>query len=71
VAANMAPGALGTSSPNMGCSRTLKTELIYLEDFDTHEQAQPAVFEDIEVVDNRQRCHTANGYLTPLVYEQA
>jgi hypothetical protein len=24
---------------------TLKTELIYLEDFDTHEQAQTAVFE--------------------------
>ena len=28
---------------------TLKTELIYLEDFDTHEQAQMAVFEYIEV----------------------
>ena len=28
---------------------TFKTELIYLEDFATHEQAQTAVFEDIEV----------------------
>ena len=50
---------------------TLKTELIYLEDFDTHEQAQTAVFEYIEVFYNRQRCHSANGYLAPLAYEQA
>ena len=49
---------------------TLKTELIYLEDFDTHEHAQTAVFEYIEVFYNRQRCHSANGYLAPLVYEQ-
>jgi putative transposase len=50
---------------------TLKTELIYLEDYATHEAAQTAVFEYIEVFYNRQRCHSANGYLAPLVYEQA
>jgi putative transposase len=50
---------------------TLKTELIYLEDLKTHEQAQTAVFEYIEVFYNRQRCHSATGYLAPLVYEQA
>jgi putative transposase len=50
---------------------TLKTELISLEDYDTHEEAQTAVFEYIEVFYNRQRCHSANGYLAPLVYEQA
>jgi transposase InsO family protein len=50
---------------------TLKTELIYLEDLKTHEQTQTAVFEYIEVFYNRQRCHSANGYLAPLVYEQA
>jgi putative transposase len=49
---------------------TLKTELIYLENFDTHEQAQTAVFEYVEVFYNRQRCHSANGYLAPLVYEK-
>jgi putative transposase len=49
---------------------TLKTELIYLEDFDTREQAQTVVFEYIEVFYNRQRCHSANGYLAPLAYEQ-
>jgi putative transposase len=49
---------------------TLKTELASLEDFDTHEYAQTAVFEYIEVFYNRQRCHSANGYLAPLAYEQ-
>lgn len=49
---------------------TLKTELVYVEDFDTHEYAQTAVFEYIEVFYNRQRCHSANGYLAPLAYEQ-
>ena len=49
---------------------TLKTELVYVEDFNTHEQAQTAVFEYIEVFYNRQRCHSSNGYLAPLVYEQ-
>jgi transposase InsO family protein len=50
---------------------TLKTALISLEDFDTHEQAQTIVCEYIEVFYNRQRCHSANGYLAPLAYEQA
>ena len=50
---------------------TLKTELLSLEDFDTHEQAQTAVLEYIEVFYNRQRCQSANGYLAPLAYEQA
>ena len=50
---------------------TLKTELLYLEACDTHEQTQTAVFEYIEVFYNRQRCHSANGYLAPLAYEQA
>jgi putative transposase len=49
---------------------TLKTELIYLEDFKTHEQARTGVFEYIEVFYNRQRCHSAHGYLAPLAYEQ-
>ena len=49
---------------------TLKTEVISLEDFDTREQTQTAVFEYIEVFYNRQRCHSANGYLAPLAYEQ-
>jgi transposase InsO family protein len=50
---------------------TLKTELVDLENFDAHEHVQIAVFEYIEVFYNRQRCHSANGYLAPLAYEQA
>ena len=50
---------------------TLKTALIYPEDYDTYAAAQIAVFEYIEVFYNRQRCHAAHGYLAPLVYEQA
>jgi transposase InsO family protein len=50
---------------------TLKTALIHLEELDTHDHAQTAVFEYIEVFYNRQRCHSANGYLAPLAYEQA
>jgi transposase InsO family protein len=49
---------------------TLKTELVSLEDFKTHEYAQTTVFEYIEVFYNRQRCHSAHAYLAPLVYEQ-
>jgi putative transposase len=49
---------------------TLKTALTSLEAYDTHEDAQTAVFAYIEVFYNRQRCHSANGYLAPLVYEQ-
>jgi len=50
---------------------TLKIALIYTEDFDTHEQTQTAVCEDIAVFYNRQRGHSANGYLAPLAYEQS
>ena len=50
---------------------TLKTELIYLEAYDTHEEAPTGICEYIEVFYNRQRCHSANGYLAPLAYEQA
>jgi len=49
---------------------TQKTELIYMEDFNAHEQAQTAVFAYMEVFYNRQRCHAAHGYLAPRLYEQ-
>ena len=49
---------------------SLKTELIYLEDFENRQQAQRATFEYIEVFYNRQRRHSTIGYLAPLGYEQ-
>jgi transposase InsO family protein len=64
-------GTCGDNAVAESFFHTLKTELISLEDCDTHEQAQTAVCEYIEVCYNRQRCHSANGYLAPLVYEQA
>jgi transposase InsO family protein len=50
---------------------TLKTECLYLERFETREQAREAIFEYIEVFYNRQRRHSTIGYQAPLVYEQA
>ena len=52
-------------------SRTLKTECVYLETFESREQAQDAIFDYIEVFYNRQRRHWANGNLAPMVYEPA
>lgn len=49
---------------------SLKTELIYLENFQNREHAQHAIFEYIEVFYNRQRRHSTIDYLAPLVYEQ-
>jgi transposase InsO family protein len=49
---------------------TLKKELIYREDYNSREEAQREVFEYIEVYYNRQRRHSALGYLAPVEYEQ-
>ena len=49
---------------------TLKTECLYLEDLQTRDQACDVVFDYVEVFYNRQRRHSANDYLAPLVYEQ-
>jgi hypothetical protein len=45
---------------------TFKTEVIDLEDYDTHEAAKTAAVEYIAVFSHHQRCHSANGYLAPL-----
>ena len=71
IQASRAARATVGTTPWQKASFTVKTELIYLEDFDTQEHAQTAVFEYLEVFYNRQRCHSANGYLAPLAYEQA
>ena len=49
---------------------TLKSECVDLESFATREQAQDVIFEYIEVFYNRQRRHSANGNLAPMVYEE-
>jgi putative transposase len=49
---------------------TLECELLAQHRFQTHEEARAAVFEWMEVFYNRQRRHSALGYVAPAVYEQ-
>ena len=49
---------------------TLKTELTHHYQFKTREEAKTIIFEYIEVFYNRKRLHSANGYMSPMSYEQ-
>lgn len=48
---------------------TLKTELIHQQTFRSRKEAKQAVFEYIEVFYNRERLHSANGYISPVDFE--
>lgn len=48
----------------------LKVELIFGEKFTTLEHAEQEIFEYIEVFYNRQRRHSANGYISPMQFEE-
>lgn len=50
---------------------SLKTELVHHYQFKTREEAKQTIFDYIEVFYNRQRLHSANGYLSPVVYEES
>ena len=50
--------------------KTLKTELIYHCKFTTRQEARLAIFSYIEGFYNRERRHSALGYLTPSQYEE-
>ena len=50
--------------------RTLKTELIYHEQYATRIKASASIFEYIEVFYNRQRRHSTIGYACPEEYER-
>jgi putative transposase len=49
---------------------SLKKELVHDADFTTRAEARAAIFEYIEVFYNRQRRHSALGYVSPAEYEQ-
>ena len=49
---------------------TLKTEHVYHEQFKTRGAAKSSVFEWIEVFYNRQRMHSALGYVSPECYQR-
>ena len=48
---------------------TLKLELVYRQEFQTHPQAKAMIFDFIEVFYNRQRRHTSLGGLSPANFE--
>ena len=49
---------------------TLKTELIFHQNYKTKSQAKQSIFEYIEFYYNRQRSHSANNYLSPVEFEE-
>lgn len=49
---------------------TFKTEFVYFEDFETRKSCQLKTFDYIEVFFNRERLHSALGYLSPEEFEQ-
>ena len=57
------------NAPSESFFHTLKTELVYHEDFKTREEAKKAIFEYIEVFYNRVRLHSSNDYMSPVDYE--
>jgi putative transposase len=49
---------------------TLKTELTYWENYQSREEAKRSLFNYIEIFYNRQRLHSALGYLSPVEFEE-
>jgi transposase InsO family protein len=48
----------------------IKKELIYLNKYETREEAQKSIFEYIEVFYNNERIHSSIGYTTPSDFER-
>lgn len=49
---------------------TLKTELVYWENYTNREEAKRSIFEFIEINYNRVRMHSSLGYLSPVEFEE-
>jgi transposase InsO family protein len=49
---------------------TLKRELVYVDKFQTREEAKLKIFDYIEVFYNRQRTHSSIGYKSPVDFEK-
>jgi transposase InsO family protein len=49
--------------------RSLKTELVYREDYQTREEARASVFDYVAAFYNGQRSHSSLGYVSPVEFE--
>ena len=58
------------NSPAESFFKTLKTEMVYHQEFKSKQEAKLAIFEFIEVWYNRKRRHSSLGYLSPLAFEE-
>ena len=58
------------NAPKESFFGTLKTELGYHEDYQTHDQARASIFEYVEAFYNRIRLQEKLGYLSPESYEK-
>lgn len=59
------------NAPTESFFHSLKTELIYFENYKTREEARKSIFEYIEVFYNRERLHSSLNYKTPVDYEKS
>lgn len=62
-------GNVYDNAPMESFFATLKTELIHHRNYVTRQQAKTDIFEYIEVFYNRQRLHSALGYLSPMAFD--
>jgi transposase InsO family protein len=59
------------NAPTESFFHSLKTELIYFENYRTREEARKSIFEYIEVFYNRERLHSSINYKSPIDYEES
>jgi putative transposase len=57
------------NAPMESFFKTMKVELVYPQQYQTHEEAKQSIFEYIEIFYNRQRMHSALNFQTPAVFE--
>ena len=62
-------GNVYDNAPMESFFATLKKDLIHHSHYHTRRQAKADIFEYIEVFYNRQRLHSALGYLSPMAFE--
>ena len=71
---DMSMGSVGDCYDNALCESffaTFECELLDRSDFRSHSEARSAIFQFLESFYNRQRRHSALGYLSPLRFEMA